>query len=57
MYIVMLLYNQRKEKNKMIKYLKKIYILHKIEKANYNYFTITENGKTGAIVIGNKIFQ
>lgn len=41
----------------MIKYLKKMYILYKIEKANYNYFTITENGKTEAIVIGNKIFQ
>lgn len=41
----------------MIKYLKKMYLLHKIEKANYNYFTITENGKTEAIVIGNKIFK
>ena len=41
----------------MIEYLKKIYILHKIEKANYKYSTITENGKITAIVIGNKIFQ
>ena len=41
----------------MIKYFKKMYILHKIEKANYKYFTITEGGKIKAIVIENKIFQ
>lgn len=41
----------------MIKYFKKMYILHKIEKANYNYYTITEGGKIKAIVVGNKIFQ
>ena len=41
----------------MIEYFKKMYILHKIEKANYNYYTITENGKIKSIVIGNKIFQ
>lgn len=40
----------------MIKYFKKMYILYKIEKANYNYFTITKNGKTEAIVIQDKIF-
>lgn len=40
----------------MIKYFKKMYILHKIEKANRNYYTITENGKITAIVINNKIF-
>lgn len=40
----------------MIKYFKKMYILHKIKKANYNYFTITESGKTAAIVIEDKIF-
>lgn len=41
----------------MIKYLKKMYILHEIEKAKHNYYTITEGGKIKAIVIGNKIFQ
>ena len=41
----------------MIKYFKKIYILHKIGEANHEYFTITENGKIAAIVVGNKIFQ
>ena len=40
----------------MIKYFKKMYILHKIKKANHEYFTITENGKIIAIVVGNKIF-
>lgn len=46
-----------KEGKKMIKYFKKMYILHKIEKANHEYFTITENRKIKAIVVGNKIFQ
>ena len=41
----------------MFKYFKKIYILHEIEKAKHNYYTITEGGKIKAIVIGNKIFQ
>lgn len=36
--------------------LHKLYILHKIKKANHNYFTITENGKITAIVIDNKIY-
>lgn len=41
----------------MIKYLKKMYILHKIGKANYNYYTITEGGEIKAIVVDDKIFQ
>ena len=41
----------------MFKYFKKIYILHKIKKANHNYYTITEGGRITAIVTGNKIFQ
>lgn len=41
----------------MIKYFKKMYILHEIEKANHNYYTIREGGKIKAIVVGNKIFQ
>lgn len=41
----------------MIKYFKKMYILHKIEKTNHNYYTITEGGRITAIVIENKIFQ
>ena len=53
----MVLYNQRKGKNKMIKYFRKMYILHKIKKANHEYLTITENGKITAIVVDNKIFQ
>ena len=32
-------------------------INYKMKKARYQYYTITENGKIKAIVIGNKIFQ
>lgn len=35
----------------------KLYLLYKIKKAKYQYFTITENGKIKAIVVDNKIFQ
>lgn len=35
----------------------KLYLLYQMKKARYQYYTITENGKIKAIVIGNKIFQ
>lgn len=35
----------------------KLYLLYQMKKAKYQYYTIMENGKIKAIVIGKKIFQ